>query len=82
MSQTLITYDLRKPVQNYTNLYAALTRLSAKRSLESVWVMRSTYDAETIANYLKQYIDANDRLLVTGMDGWTSFNSMTNLNQV
>lgn len=81
-SRYLITYDLRKPGQSYTNLWAALTRLAAKRSCESVWVIRSTYNAEAIRNYLKQYIDTNDRLLVTEMGGWASFNTITNISQI
>jgi hypothetical protein len=78
----LITYDLRKPGQYYTNLWAALNRLAAKRSCESVWIVRSTYNADAIRNHLQQYIDNNDRLLVSQMGSWASFNTMTNISQI
>lgn len=78
----LISYDLRKPGQYYNNLWSALARISAKRTLESVWIARSTANAEALRNYLQQYIDSNDRLVVTQMGGWASFNTMTNISQV
>jgi len=81
-SRYLITYDLCKPGQYYTNLWSALSRLGAKRGCESVWIVRSTVNAEAIRNYLQQYIDRNDRLLVTEMGGWASFNTMTNISQI
>ncbi|CAI4031899.1 CRISPR-associated endoribonuclease Cas2 [Nitrospira tepida] len=77
----LIAYDLRKPGQNYQNLWDALGRLRAKKALESTWIVRSESDAPTIREYLRRYIDQNDGLLVTGMNGWASFNTITQIAQ-
>jgi CRISPR/Cas system-associated endoribonuclease Cas2 len=79
----LVTYDLNKPGQDYQSLFAALQRLGAKRVLYSTWVLRSTqYSAKQIFDYLLTHIDAGDRLLVTPMGDWSSWNSMTDINTI
>ncbi len=61
-----IGYDLDKPGQNYDELIRRLKQLGAQRILKSDWLLPSnTLDAEKLRNDLRQYIDANDRLLVS-----------------
>jgi hypothetical protein len=64
MSTALITYDLRKPGQNYQPLWDRLEALGAVRALESVWVLKTAASAAAIRDDLLRFIDANDRLLV------------------
>ncbi len=78
----LISYDLTKPGQNYTRLYAELQRAGARRALLSAWALSTTANATQIANWLRQYVDASDRILVTELNNWVSIGSMTDINQV
>ncbi len=59
-----VTYDLRKPGQNYDGLIERLQQLKAVRVEQSTWLMRSTSLALDIANDLMRFMDKNDRLLV------------------
>lgn len=64
MNNFTVSYDLLKPGQDYTALWARLRGLGAQRVLESVWVLQGTYTAAALRDDLVKYIDANDRLLV------------------
>jgi hypothetical protein len=62
----LISYDLMAPGKNYDSLWTALENLGAVRVLDSEWAV--THPNSTpldIANYCVQYMDSNDRILVT-----------------
>ena len=59
-----VTYDLRKPGQNYDGLIERLQQLKAVRVEQSTWLMRSTSLALDIGNDLMRFMDKNDRLLV------------------
>ena len=70
-----VTYDLRKPGQNYDGLIERLRQIGAIRPLESYWVLQSERSAAAIRDDLARYIDANDRLMVAGLTGeaaWTN----------
>ncbi len=82
MNLFAISYDLRIPGQSYTTLFAALERLQAVKVEYSVWVCRSSSTAVQICNFLKQFIDSNDRLLVVQVADWASVNAMANINTV
>lgn len=65
MSVYQISYDLRQPGRNYTQLYAALKSLGATvRPLESMWFLASNYSAVQIRDTLRKHIDMGDGLLV------------------
>jgi hypothetical protein len=64
MSTALITYDLRKPGQNYQPLWDRLEALGAIRVLESVWAVKTAATAAAIRDDLQRYIDPNDGLVV------------------
>jgi hypothetical protein len=75
MKAYLVSYDLDKPGQDYTDLIGALKKLGAVKPLFSEWVLRSDYSAAQLRDYLRQFIDGNDRLLVvclTGETAWTT----------
>lgn len=61
----LITYDLRKPGQNYDDLYTAIKSVGEWiHPLESTWLVNSQLDAKQIHEFICQYIDRNDNVLV------------------
>lgn len=65
MAATVISYDLRAPGRDYTALHDAIKSLGAwARPLESLWVVQTNTSTTDAAKYLRQFIDANDRLLV------------------
>jgi hypothetical protein len=64
MNMFSVSYDLLKPGQDYTALWARLRALGATRVLESQWALRGAYTATALRDDLVKYIDTNDRLLV------------------
>ena len=71
----LISYDLDQPGQDYSRLINELDRLGAAKVLYSTWVLMTDYPASRVRDYLTQFIDGNDMLLVVGLTGeaaWTS----------
>lgn len=78
MKNYLITYDLvgGNSFYSYENLRKAIKNSGYwAKPLQSVFIIKSNSSALDIANVLKQYLDANDKLLVIelGRD-WGSIN--------
>ena len=74
MAVQVVSYDLRKPGQKYSQLYNALTSYTHCHPLESTWLLDTSQSATDVRDNLKQHIDANDGLLVTKMSGeWAAF---------
>jgi hypothetical protein len=68
----LVGYDLRKPGQDYSDLFDAIKAASDGNwwhCLDSTWMIRSSSDATQIANALLAWMDANDKLLVVPVIG-------------
>jgi hypothetical protein len=66
MKKFLITYDLIRPGQDYTNLIEVIKRLGitwAHPQL-SVWIVRTNFTAVNIRDTLLPFLDSNDKLLV------------------
>ena len=81
----VISYDLLKPGQNYEKLWAELERFKAKRVLESQWVIRrSNTTAKNLRDHFKEFVDANDRLLIVCIDDsdWAGRNLRTKISSV
>lgn len=78
INQTLmVSYDLRKPGRDYSSLYTAIKGASDwAHPLESVWLIKTNQTPEYWRDYLRQYIDGNDRLLVIPVspNAWASYN--------
>ena len=69
MKKYMISYDLLKPGQNYEALWERLRELGARKILYSQWVLRTaSMTALQIRDDLTRFVDANDRLLVTGLN--------------
>ena len=71
-----ISYDLRQPNRDYSNLYEAIKSFKLYiHPLESNWFIQSDWDAQDIYKKLRPCIDDNDLLLVIKVDktdkqGW------------
>ena len=77
MKAYTISYDLDRPGQNYTRLFARLQQLGAVRVLLSQWAVKTTWSAVQLRNDLRQHgIDGNDRLLITQVTDWAAYNMM------
>lgn len=77
----LISYDLIKPGQDYTDLIDSikqLTTLSYWHCLESVWIIKTSLSCVEVRDKLNPKIDNNDKLLVlqlSGVGAWSGFNT-------
>lgn len=77
MAVHMISYDLMTPGKNYDSLIAAIKALGSwARPLKSQWLVVSSNTQAGIRDYLKQYVDANDRVFVVTIDRqtWASMN--------
>lgn len=58
-------YDLREPGGNYTKLHEAIKSYGIWAKItESSWAIVTDSNAREIRDYLRLYIDSNDRLFV------------------
>ena len=83
MRYTLI-YDLISPGQNYQRLWNELASFGAKRVLQSQWIFRRVRTtAAGLRDHFKQFVDSNDRLLVTCLDSddWAGWNLRTRISE-
>ena len=74
MAKYIINYDLRKPGRNYDDLYKALNSYSNIHPMESCWIIKSIDPISYIRDYLKTKVDGNDKIFVSELDNWASFN--------
>lgn len=75
MALFFIDYDLRNQ-RNYQPLYDELTRLGARRVLESVWsVERRNTTSAGLRNHFKRFIDDDDGLCVSEVVDWATRNA-------
>jgi hypothetical protein len=82
MKRWLISYDLLKPGKDYQPLWDELKKLKAQRVLRSQWALRSSKSAIELRDYLKQYTDTTDRLLISPLDDWASYNTEVDINTI
>ena len=79
MGYYLISYDLRTPGKDYTNLYASIKQISPnwQHPLESTWLLYTDLTANEIYNRIHMHLDANDRIFIIRVreedkQGWLS----------
>ena len=61
----IISYDLCQPGRDYETLYQALRSFpNWGKSTESTWAVVTGKTAVEIRDFLRNYIDSNDRLIV------------------
>lgn len=70
-----ISYDLRKPEQNYDALYNAIKSYGTWwHQTESVWIVVTKENAVNIRDFLIKQIDSNDKLFVVALHReWAGF---------
>ena len=84
MALYLISYDLKRPGQNYRAVERAIRRIDehAEKVLRSQWVVDADgeIEADTIRARVWRVMDENDRLLVVGLDlvDWEARNLLSN----
>lgn len=64
MAVFMLSYDLRRPGQNYQALYDELKRQDSVRVLESVWLLDVPQTAAQLRDAVASYLDRNDGVLV------------------
>jgi CRISPR/Cas system-associated endoribonuclease Cas2 len=73
MALYFVDYDLRKQ-RDYQKLYDALKAFGAIRVLESLWAFsHSNTSCVQVRDHLKQFIDADDGLVVSQVADWASY---------
>ena len=77
----LISYDLIKQ-KDYERLFAALKQLGAVRVLLSAWAVKCNTNSVTLRNYLRAFIDNDDRLVVMQFSDWAALNALIDLNRL
>ncbi len=68
----IISYDLNSPGQDYSKLYEKIKSLGKWwHHLDSTWIVKSDKKASEIRDYLADYLDKNDELIVIKLgDSW------------
>lgn len=75
MDLHLINYDLTNPGQNYNKLIEAIKSYDYWAKIcESCWAVKTNQSDAQIRDYLKQFLDSNDRLFVCTFSWWASWN--------
>ena len=75
MALFTIEYDLRNPGRDYQKLYDELARFGATRVLKSLWAFtRVNTTAIALRDHFRQFIDANDGLIVCQVSDWATYN--------
>lgn len=79
MSIKFVSYDLKKPGQDYESLIDAIKAYSSYCKInKSDWLINTSDSCKTIRDYLKKFIDTNDILFVAELSEksgwWASYN--------
>lgn len=73
MLNHIITYDLVGPVRDYDRIIDAIEVYDSVRLTESCWLVHTSIGAADVKNYLKQFIDEDDKLAVIKLgDDWAT----------
>ena len=82
--QLLISYDLKKPGKDYSNLITTI-RLIGKTStihlLESIWLITTTSSIRDVMTRLRLVTDANDKIVIVEVSdiGWHNLEPLMQL---
>ncbi len=66
MNKILVTYDLigGEPIDSYKKIYNYLSKFDAIKPLESVWILKTSKEADVIRDEIGKLIDSDDKLFV------------------
>jgi len=67
MAVLLVTYDLRKPGQDYDDLYKAIKSYPWARLSESSYAVDTTEPPDTLFRELRNHMDSNDQLYIINL---------------
>lgn len=82
MALYFVSYDLRAS-RNYQRLYDELGSFNAVHVLESVWCFnRINTTAEGLVNYFKQFVDADDGLVILQANDWATYRALGTPNDL
>ena len=76
----LIAYDLHNRRETHGELTGALQHKGAKRVLSSTWTLQTTSSARQIHNWIIQFLDKNDRVLVSAIGECVAHNLMAEMH--
>jgi CRISPR-associated endonuclease Cas2 len=77
MNVIQISYDLTAPEsrKDYARLILAIHSLgTVERVQYSLWVLKTTKTEAQVRDFLRSFIDENDSLFITKIDGYASYN--------
>jgi hypothetical protein len=73
-----VTYDLKTPGKNYTELLTALRALDSNHAQQSLWFVNTTMAEVDLLNHLTAHIDSNDWMFVAFLTNrWASIRMPT-----
>lgn len=73
MNTILISYDLQAPSKDYAQLWDHLRSYENwAKPLESVWLIRTAYNAEQVRNSALNHVDQNDKIFVVDVTNRSS----------
>lgn len=83
MKNHIISYDLIGQGRDYETLHQKIKDIGTWwHCLESVWIVKSNNTAAQIRDYLGNYLDSNDKLLVIKVtNGWATKNLSSECNK-
>jgi hypothetical protein len=64
MSALLVTYDLKKPGQDYSDFYKVIKAYAWAKLSESSYAIKTDESSKTIYDKLEPHIDKNDQVYV------------------
>ena len=77
-----LSYDLRND-RDYKSFYDELSSYKAVKMLDSCWFLnKRNTDASSLRDHFRQFLDSDDRLLVSRADGWAAYNAADSPNDI
>ena len=82
----VVSYDLveEEGSDGYKRIIREIRKLGGKKVLQSQWCFRSQASAETLCDYIWEFMDDSDRLLVQSVDGrdWAGYNIINKISEM
>ncbi|MDZ7887033.1 MAG: CRISPR-associated endonuclease Cas2 [Mycobacterium sp.] len=64
MAHYIVTYDLSAPGRDYKRLFDYLKQYAYAKPVESVWVVETSKNAETLRDEMEAHVDNNDKIFI------------------
>lgn len=76
----IVSYDLRKPEQNYQGLISRIKEYTHCKVTESCWILSVSWSSKKICDDLIRYLDSNDRIIVAKLTGDAAWMNLLSSN--